>query len=237
VNPGPEPNQMNGRLRAPWAAGRIAVACLVAGGAATPAPAGDDFQSWHSVSLRWLDTPAVRLTSAAHIRLVDDSSDFALWRIGQAAATELRPWLRAGLAYHYTEAKNADGEWRYQHRGEIQLTPRWRIGEGITLSLRNRLELRANQGVSDLNERTRHRVQLTVATPGWRPLRGVYASDEVFYDFDRRELSENRLVPLGLNVRLGEATDWRVFYLLRSTRGAEDWTHAHILGTSLGFRL
>lgn len=216
----------------PWVAALL-VFCL----GMFPARAGDDFQSWHTVSLRWLDTSAVRLTAAAHVRFVEDSSDFALWRVGQAASTELFPWLRAGVAYRYTESRNLTGDWRHQHRGEVQLTPRWQPGERVTLSLRNRLELRANEGASDLNERLRHRLQLNVATPGWRPLQAIYFSDEIIYDFDRREISENRAVPLGLNFRLQERANWRVYYQLRSKRGANDWTHAHILGTGLSLRL
>jgi hypothetical protein len=101
------------------------------------------------------------------------------------------------------------------------------------VSLRNRLELRGTEGVAEVNERIRIRPQFSIATPEWRPLRAVYFSDEVIYDFDRERITENRAIPLGLRFRLHGLATFRIYYMLRSVRGAEDWRHDHILGTGL----
>jgi hypothetical protein len=101
----------------------LGVAGLAVCVTATSARADDDFHTWQTVTLKWLDTQCVDLTTAVHIRFTDDSSEFALWRIDQAVSTDPLPWLRAGVAYRYTEAKTPAGDWRYQHRGEFQLTP------------------------------------------------------------------------------------------------------------------
>jgi hypothetical protein len=217
---------------------RLLVATVLAAGLTViSARADDDFQTWQTVSLKWLDTKYVDLTTAVHTRFTDDSSDFALWRIGQAVSTDPLPWLRVGLAYRYTEAKTPAGDWRHQHRGEFQVTPHFQLHERLSVSLRNRLELRWNEGAGDVNEVSRHRLQFSLATPEWRPVRSVYISNEIFHNYDRGRISENRLVPLGLRFRLHEKANLRVFYMIRSVRGADEWRHVHVLGTGLAFVL
>ncbi len=197
----------------------------------------DDFQTWQTVSLKWLDTQYMDLTTAVHTRIYDDSSDFSLWRVGQAVSTDPLPWLRAGVAYRYTESQNSDSDWRHQHRGEFQVTPHFNFSDRVSVSLRNRLELRWNEGAGDVNEVSRHRLQFSLATPAWRPLRSVYVSNEIFHNYDRGMISENRAVPVGLRFRLHEKATLRVFYMIRSVRGADEWRHDHVLGTGLAFSL
>jgi hypothetical protein len=216
-----------------------AIASLIVAGlltAGAPARAGD-FQTWHTVSLKWLDTKYVDLTTAVHVRFTDDSSDFSLYRIGQEASADLLAWLQAGLGYRYTESKNAAGEFRYQHRGEIELTPRAKLSDRLGVSFRNRLELIGNEGDANLNERTRHRLQLQWRTPQWEPLAAVFVSNELFYDFDRNKVSENRVIPAGLSFRLTDKARLSIHYMLRSVRGAEHWRHDHVLGTGLSLSL
>jgi hypothetical protein len=100
----------------------VGATVLAASLTATSARADDDFQTWQTVSLKWLDTRYVDLTTAVHTRFTDDSSALSLWRVGHAVSTDPLPWLRAGVAYRYTEGKPPAGDWRHQHRGEFQLT-------------------------------------------------------------------------------------------------------------------
>lgn len=219
------------RLRLSGLAGLAAVLALAI------AARADDFQTWQTVSLKWLDTKHVDLTTLAHTRILDNSSDFSLWRVGQAVTTDPLPWLRAGVAYRYTESKNSAGDWRHQHRGDFQMTPHFNLGHRVSVSLRNRLELRATEGVDEVHEVLRMRLQFNVATPEWKPVRGFYVSNELFHSFDRDVIFENRAVPLGLRFRLHEKANLSVFYMIRSVRGADEWRHAHVLGTGLAFSL
>lgn len=88
-----------------------------------------------------------------------------------------------------------------------------------------------------MNIRNRHRIQLSIATTQWQLLQGIYINNEVFHDFDIGKISENQAVPLGLRFRFDEKTNYRLFYMLRSVRGANDWRHDHILGIGLMFTL
>ena len=199
----------------------------------------DDWQSWNNAALRWFDGEHVSLTTAVEVRLTDDFSDATLFRAGQAAGTSLAPWLRADIAYRFTESKVASGSYRHQHRAEFQLTPHRTLTDRVGVSFRNRVEWRWTQGAGQVNERTRHRLQFNYATPDWRPLRGLFASNEIFYDFDRGRTSENRFIPLGLSFRLHDHASLNLHYMLRSTRGASatSWSQAHVIGTGLSISL
>lgn len=54
---------------------------------------------------------------------------------------------------------------------------------------------------------------------------------------DRRVISENWAVPLGLRFRLPEKTNLSVFYLIHPVRVADEWQHDQVLGTGLAFAL
>lgn len=214
-----------------WA---LALAWLVATG--NPAHASDEFQTWNYLSLRTLENENGYFVTTALFRLTDDSTDPSLWRIGQAIFIDPVRWMQAGLAYRYSESKNSDDVWRSQHRLEVQLTPRWWLTHDIHIGLRNRLELRWNEGTSSRNERSRHRLRLSIRAPQWYHLSQIYGGTEVIYDYDRNDLTENRLVPLGFLFRLNDVLGLRTYYMLRSIRNGSDWTHVHVLGTGFGFR-
>lgn len=205
--------------------------------AAASVRAGDDFQSWHALALRWVETPHADMVASSQLRFRNNSSELSLVRFGQAVVLKPTPWLRAGLAYRYGEAKGSDGEFRDQHRGEVQLTPGASLTERLDLRLRNRFEVRATEGEPGLNERVRHRLRISFRTPGWEPLEAVFASDEIFYDFDRDRVSENRLVPVGIYLRLRDGVGLRLGYLLRSARSRGDWVQTHVMATTISLSL
>lgn len=198
---------------------------------------GDDVQNWQNLTVTWPKIEQVALETSAEWRLTDDLSDLSYWRIRQAIATRPFSWLTAGAAYRYTESKNSEGHWRDQHRLELELTPRWKLDEQVTLSLRNRMEFRWNESVRGRNERTRHRLQLAVNTPQWRAVKSVYASHETIYDWDRKRIAEHRTIPLGLKFEIRESAELSLFYMLRVSVRDEEWTHTHVIGTSLSLSL
>ncbi len=74
----------------------------------------------------------------------------------------------------------------------------------------------------------RPQLDWTLRTQGL--FRGLYASNEVFYDFDRHRCTENRLIPLGVTLRPSDRVELRLFYLWRTTLGAQRWRNYHVLG-------
>ncbi|MDP3071600.1 MAG: DUF2490 domain-containing protein [Opitutaceae bacterium] len=203
------------------------------GGAAT-GRAGDDFGSWHALSARFLDNHRWTLTGVTQVRIRDDNSQLYAYYFSPQAAFKASPYLRLGLNHTWLPAKPAGGrDFLLQRRWEIEATPRWPVKDWLTFELRNRLEIRRIEGRPDINERSRHRPRATFRVKGLGPLESVFMDNEVFHDYDAHRITENRLVPLGLNFRANPQTAFAVNYLLRSVRSGGDWTHSHILGTQL----
>jgi hypothetical protein len=201
---------------------------------AAPAQAGDDFQTWQSLSLRWWNTERLRMVTSLHTRFVEDSSEFSLYRIGHRVTTFPTSWLQTMIGYRYGEAPESNVR---QHRGELQATLHRPLGEHFRIGLRNRFEVRGTEGVGELNERFRHRLRLSLPVARYPPLRSLFINEEVIYDLDRGAVSESRLVPLGFQFQLSPRVGFRLYYLLRSRRSAGDWDHSHVLSTGLDLSL
>jgi len=199
--------------------------------------ASSDAQLWQGVTLKWFDHKPVNLESLVYWRFTNDLSQLGLRRVGQTVNVAINPWLNGAVTYRYTESKTTAGTWRQQHRGELELTPRFKVNDKLTVSVRNRFEVLGTEGVSGTTERTRHRIQAS-----WRGSKdglvaATYISNETFYDIDRERISENRLVPLGLRLRVRGTEGLNVQYIFRANRTAASWTYIHAIETVIGFKV
>lgn len=198
----------------------------------------DDFGSWHALSLKVVDTDRVDLVGTAQARFYEGSSELLQYRLTPRLIVDPSRYLRTTLGYTYLPTRLSDSdEFIDQHRLELELTPRWPVNDRLTFELRNRLEIRWIEGLSGTNERSRHRLgaRYRVREAGF--FRSVFLSDEVIYDFDRGDVSQNRLVPLGFGFHLSRKTGFNFYYMLQSFQVSGRWSHAHVLGTHLSFSL
>ena len=136
--------------------------------------------------------------------------------------------LQANLSM--VEAYNADETARVDWtRFEFEVNPTFHLSDSLTLTLRDRIEWRWRHG-GDYSTRVRLRPQLDWTLHKEGLFRGLYANNEVFYDFRQDRFTENRLTPLGILLRPNAHLDLRFYYLWRSTRGAQQWQNYHALG-------
>lgn len=199
----------------------------------TPVQANGDFATWHGLDLRFLNTDSVDLTSSAELRFFDDSRVLRQVLLRQAMAIDASRFLRFGVHYAYLPTRLPEsGDWRDQHRLELEATPRWPVTERLTLDFRNRLDLRWIEGRSGLNERSRHRLQVTYALAGLRPVEAIYASNEFFFGYSGMAAwNQNWLVPLGAHFRFHKQVRFSLYYMIPFIRSSSRWDHAHVLGT------
>ena len=165
------------------------------------------------------------------LRVDDGLRETHTWIASPRVRYDLHPDLQLQFNVSFLEAVNADETARPDWlRLEFEVNPTFRLAEGWTLSFRDRLEWRWRDGGDDYGFRIRVRPQLdwTLRTQGL--FRGLYASNEVFYDFDRNRCTENRLIPLGVTLRPSDRVELRLFYLWRTTLGAQRWQNYHVLG-------
>jgi len=115
-------------------------------------------------------------------------------------------------------------------RFEFEINPTFRLTDSLTLSFRDRIEWRWRDGGDEYTTRIRLRPQLDWTLHREGLFRGLYANNEVFFDFNQERVTENRLTPIGLLLRPSDHLDLRLFYLWRTTRAGQGWRNYHGLG-------
>lgn len=204
---------------------------------AVAARADDDFGSWHALSVTYFEDERWTLSTLGQLRYRDDSSRLYAYYLGHQVVRKVSPYLRIGGNYTYLPTKPAaGGGFKYQHRWETEVNPRWEVNARLTLDLRNRFEVRWLEGRGGTNERSRHRPQVTWRVTGFGPLETVAINNELFYDYDADRVSENRLTPLALGFRVNAQTKFSAYYMVRMIRGSEGWSNVHTLGTQVALK-
>ena len=198
------------------------------------ARAGDDFGSWHALSLKFHDDERWTLSAVGQLRFRDASSEWFAYQLSPQVVYKVSPYLRLGMNYTYLPTKPpGSDDFLDQHRWETEINPRWPVNGWLTLDLRNRFELRWLEGRRGTNERSRHRPQANLKVKGLGPLESIFINNEFFYDYVAHRYSENRLVPLGLSFHVSEHVGFSTYYMLQSVRANGDWNNSHVLGTQL----
>ncbi|MEQ1748939.1 MAG: DUF2490 domain-containing protein [Prosthecobacter sp.] len=151
---------------------------------------------------------------------------------------ELLPWLDGGIGLSLLQIADVkSGERHLQGRPELELNPHFDLTPHLRLDWRNRMEWRWNEEETLTIHRLRHRLQLTWTLPeAIGPWTRIFASNEWLTDLHRRQLTENRVVPLGLSFKTGKHTDLDLFYMIVSSKTPLEWRHESVLGTYLRVR-
>lgn len=180
-------------------------------------------------------------TLSAHLgaetRWDNDSSQLNNRLFGSKLYWQADKVWQVGLGYTWFSFRSGNG-YDNEHRMETELNPSWHLTDWVTLSLRNRLELRFQDGPGKSSDRFRQRTGLIFPLKHLGPLTSAYINDEGFWDFGRHEVNQNRFTPIGLNFSLGAHSHLSLYYLIQSLKsGAGDWECNHVLGTQLSFDL
>lgn len=200
--------------------------------------AADDFQYWIQTQLKIIDTKRVDVSLYGEGWFINDAGENGLQFYSLKVAYNINQYLDLGTNYSYlspkaTNSLSGDSEYRWQHRAELEVNPKWKLGDWATVMTRNRLEFRWIEDSGSYNTRSRHRLRLSlpVKCERWPWWNGIYADSEFFYNWAENDYDENRSVPLGLSLRVNDQLTVKPFYMIRSTNSHSEWTSRHILGT------
>lgn len=205
------------------------------------ATAGDDFQYWSQFNFKVVDTKYVDLNLFTEGRFVNDAQDNGLHLVSFKLSYQFFEHLDLGTNYTYLNVRtmnalSGDSEFKYQHRAELEVNPKWNFGDVAKFDNRNRVEFRWIEDNGSYNTRSRHRFRLTFPFKDNKWLKSVYVDSEFFYNFAEHTYDENRSVPLGLNLQLTDKVALQTYYMVQSRRGSQDWRSNQILGTLLSFK-
>jgi hypothetical protein len=218
---------------------KLAIVALLLGLLSVPeslAYGADDFLSKHRLSVSLWEQGDWEVQLHGETRWQENSTRLTEWLVTPQVYWKANEHWRFGLAYTHLEIRNSSG-FNNDHRLEIEADPHWKLAHWVNLDLRNRMEIRFREGPANGTERYRGRVQFTFPMEHMGPLHSLYANNEFFLDLDSHQYNQNRLTPLGLSFKLNDLAQFRIYYLLQSTRTHAEWEQGHTLGTQLLFRL
>lgn len=200
--------------------------------------AGDELATWQALNLKYLDTRYIDLVFYGEVRSSFEPSRFGGFLLSQQTKFDLHPNLGGGINYTFisSPARKTD-HLQDTHRAEFELTPHFKVGDGLEVNARQRLELRWVEGQNGMSERSRSRLQLDFPMHDLGRLSSVYVSGEIFYDYSQHKFTESRIVPAGMTFRLTKKTSLSAFYMLQELRSGHEWYNRHVLGTTLSVSL
>lgn len=202
------------------------------------AHADSDFQTWQWMIFHLPKGERFRSHIYTDNRMADSSRRMKTMIIGPRLQYEVNDSVQVGAGYLFLDIHNLKRDiWQTEHRFESELNFKCKFGSKWKFHNRNRFESRLRESKDGWTFRTRSRYELRYQINKGR-LKSVYANNELFWDHDINQFSENRLVPFGLQVDLGKSFDLTLFYMIQSIRhfNPSGWNQNHILGTHLNIR-
>lgn len=206
-----------------------------------PAPSvfsEDDVQYWSRLSIKAIDTNYFDYVTYGELRLTEDSSDFHFWQTSQKF--QFDPIDHLSLAINYThlqeevsDSKTRKSEFKVHNRFELEVNPYAAIKDYVKIKSRNRIEFRWIEDRGSDNTRFRQMWQIEVPIKKVPFLQSIYINNELFYDFNREQFTQNRWIPGGVAIKIYEKSLIRIFYMIQSVKGRPDWSSNQILGTHI----
>jgi len=193
-------------MRLPWRSTLLASAVLAAGAAAAASAEAQavksaDNQLWSEIDVSAQVAARLALTATVVDRQGDGLPNPTLWGGGLTGDLRLSPNWSIGAGAYEVQARSAVSGGRLNATLPLAYITADGSAGGFHVSDRNRIE----DEVGLPGDPWRYRNRLMVERPLHiaLPIRSIFVSDEVFYDFGQRRLSRNRaqvgvtLTPVG----------------------------------------
>lgn len=200
------------------------------------ARADDTVQAWYQTTLWHRLNSEWSVGSYFDLRLNDGFDDVHTWMISPRVRYDVNRYFQLQLNTSWLESENAEQTDRTDaFRLELEANPTIPLSDQFVFSMRNRFEWRWLDGYEQYNTRIRIRPQLDWILHKQGLFRGFFANNEVFWDLEKDDVTENRLTPFGIILRPADNLDLRLYYLWRHTSGKHEWIDYHALGVNATF--
>ncbi len=198
-----------------------------------PAYAFDDhdFQVWNTDVEEFKISKDAKIALEEEFRWGDNANKFFYQHYDAGIFYSLNKYLNIGGGYRQVyELKNEE----FKVENEPYLTATLFLNyHGFAFDSRNRLEYRH---FNYQNDSGRYRNKFSLKFP-WKFTKAQiqpFVSDEILIGFGdgASELNQNRFYS-GFGMNLTKNIKAEIYYMLLSTKGADKWTDANVLGTKL----
>ena len=191
----------------------------------------DQLQGWYQNTIWKRLNDQWSVGNYAEARVNDGLGDLHTWILSPRVRYDLHPRLQLQLNTTWVEALNGPQTRSVDSfRLEFEANPNVKLYESVEYSMRNRFEWRRLDNGDAFTTRIRMRPQFDWVMARSGVFRGLYANNEVFYDFTQGRITENRLIPLGAVFRPSPELELRVFHLWRRTLAGTQWFDYQALG-------
>lgn len=208
--------------------------CVIILTVGTPASTSgrDDFKTWQSLSAKIYDSDKLDALIYTETRIGNDFSRRELALINPILLYNPRPNLTLGINYTYLDVKPLTSCYSSsQHWLAFEATPAFTLTRGIKVSARQRLEIRWIENQMEAVYISRHQFGLSVPIQGKERIKRFFASEEIFYDYNRNRFSENRAIPVGIGLKLTRNINLDIYGMIFSKcSSGGQWEHSYVLG-------
>lgn len=192
-----------------------------------------DFQYWNTESVSWKMSDDWKVKLEGEFRFGDGAGDFYYQHTDLGVTySGLANWLDLGINYRQIFEKDSSNKWEYENRPHLNITVKKKI-DGWSLSNRSRFEYRNKE---EGNDGWRYRNKSTIKLPIKFTRFDIqpYIADEVFIDFDKEDLTRNRLYG-GFSFKITKNLKGEIFYLWQTSKKSGKWLDRNVLGTKIKF--
>lgn len=208
----------------------------------TAAYANDwDLEYWQY--FRWKDweKEGLQIYTAGETRLFKDLTKYYYSRL--SANVSYRTLFCLDLEAHYSlinvkpHGTTANAPFIFIQRYELELNPFMELPNGVTIKWRNRMEFLKRETLNHYQHIFRHKTNLIIPIHNKGPWIAIKISDEIFYDFDLKKFTQNRLIPLEFTFELNKNVFFSLFFQVRNfySLGTDKWFRSFVFGSELQF--
>jgi len=191
-----------------------------------------DVEYWQYFRKTNFQRGALKVYTSGVVRLDKDISRFYYYRLSENVAYSPVCWLDLEFHYSFIYSKPpGNPSFNTINRLELEVNP---IFDFCTVNIRwrNRLQIVRKQHISEWQYVLRERLMLRVPVC-LCPLVSINFYDELFYDYNRKKVTENRLVPLELSFSFC-IIDLDLFFMVRNFYN-DKWYNSFVFGTEIAF--
>lgn len=192
-----------------------------------------DVEYWQYFRKKHVKGEILSVYTSGEVRLDKDITRFYYYRLTENVAVRPFCWLdlEAHYSFIYSKPRGASS-FNTRSRIELEINPLIHFSNGVTAQWRNRLELIRKQHITEFKYILRERLLVKVPFC-FCPIVSFHCFDEVFYDFDLKKVTENRLAPLACSLSFcGINLD--LFFMIRNFYNGQ-WYKSFVFGSEIFF--
>ncbi len=179
-----------------------------------------------------------RLFSVGEMRFNHHLSTLYYGRLTEGTAYQALSWLDLEAHYSFIYYKDPGAtHFINVSRLELEANPSLQFSNGVKLIWRNRLELLKKQAIPGIQSLFRQRLKAVFPISNHGSLVSFSCYDEVYYDLDTHQFTQNRLVPLALTFALSSRATLELFFMIRHfySSSSDRWYRNVVFGSEVKF--